>query len=84
MIAPEQEEFEVGNQSNYDEDQHIDVPLKPEIQQDLSVGQGKDAYIQLVTKIGMALSIQAELHFACDHSSLIIRNLIIPETDPHL
>jgi hypothetical protein len=37
VIAPEDNELEIGDKSNYDEDQHVDVPLEAKVEQNLSV-----------------------------------------------
>lgn len=79
MITPEDDKLEVGDQTNDDEYQHVDVPLEPKVQQYLSMRQGIDTDIQLISEIGLTLSIEAEIHLAGDHPPCAACDLIVSQ-----
>ena len=51
VIDPEDNELQIRYNTDYDEDQHIYVPLEPEIQKNFSVVQRGEDYLELILEV---------------------------------
>lgn len=52
VVDEEDEELQVGDQSDHHEDDHIDVPVEAEVQQNLGVAERCEVQLQLVCEVG--------------------------------
>ena len=79
MIDPKDDKLDIGDKPNNDENKHIDIPLKPKIQQYFSVVERSQIDLKLIVKVTRTRRVQTVLHLATQHPPVFVRLLVISQ-----